>query len=191
MTMTKFMKTIIKNIAVIILTAMFFSCGNSTKEIRDLLADKNLPIGIATDVKNIYTDSGIVTSKLQTPLLYNYSNRENHPYSEFPEGVRIVTLDSNNDSIVVTGNYAIIYSKTNLSEIRDHVVITNYLEHKKLVTEQLFWDQKSKYFYTEKAFTLYTLTDTIYGVGFDSSENLETFIAKNIRGSIYLNKNDK
>ena len=138
MTLTKFMKTIIKSIAVIFLMAMFFSCGNNTKEIRDFLADKNLPIGIATDINNIYTDSGRVTSKLQAPLLYNYSNRENHPYSEFPNGVRIVTIDKNNDSIVVTGNYAIIYSKTSISEIRDNVIINNYLEHKKLVTEQLF-----------------------------------------------------
>jgi len=191
MTMTKLSNTILKSIAVIFMMAMFFSCGNSTKEIRDLLADKNLPIGVATDINNVYTDSGVVTSKLQAPLLYNFSNRENHPYSEFPEGVRIVTLDDNNDSIVVTGNYAIIYSKTNISEIRDHVIITNYLEHKKLVTEQLFWDQKTKYFYTEKAFTLYTLTDTIHGIGFDASENLESFIAKNNRGSIYLNEKDK
>jgi LPS export ABC transporter protein LptC len=191
MTLTKFLKKILKNIAVILLMAMFFSCGNSTKEIRDLLADKNLPIGIATNINNIYTDSGVVTSKLQAPLLHNFSNRENHPYSEFPEGVRIVTLDKNNDSIVITGNYAIIYSKTSISEIRDHVIITNYLEHKKLITEQLFWDQKTKYFYTEKAFTLYTLTDTIHGVGFDASENLEAFIAKNNSGSIYLNENDK
>ena len=191
MTLTKFMKTIIKSIAVISITAMLFSCGNSTQEIRDLLADKNLPIGIATDINNIYTDSGIVTSKLQAPLLHNFSNRENHPYSEFPEGVRIVTLDENMDSIVVTGNYAIVYSKTSISEIRDHVVINNYLDHKKLITEQLFWDQKTKYFYTEKAFTLYTSTDTIHGIGFDASEDLERFIAKNNRGSIYLNENDK
>ena len=191
MTLTKFMKTIIKSIAVIFMTAMLFSCGNSTQEIRDLLADKNLPIGIATDINNIYTDSGIVTSKLQAPLLHNFSNRENHPYSEFPEGLRIVTFDDNMDSIVVTGNYAIVYSKTNISEIRNQVVINNYLEHKKLITEQLFWDQKTKYFYTEKAFTLYTLTDTIHGIGFDASENLETFIAKNNRGSIYINENDK
>ena len=185
------MKTIIKSIAVIFMTAMLFSCGNSTQEIRDLLADKNLPIGIATDINNIYTDSGIVTSKLQAPLLHNFSNRENHPYSEFPEGVRIVTFDDNMDSIVVTGNYAIVYSKTSISEIRNQVVINNYLEHKKLITEQLFWDQKTKYFYTEKAFTLFTLTDTIHGIGFDASENLESFIAKNNRGNIYLNENDK
>ena len=98
MTMTKSIKNIILNIAVVISAAMFFSCGNNTKEVRDFLADKNLPIGIAKNIKNIYTDSGRVTSKLAAPLLHNYSNRENHPYSEFPEGIKIVTFDAENDS---------------------------------------------------------------------------------------------
>ncbi len=188
--MTKLMKDIAKGIAAIFITVMLFSCGNSTKEIRDLLADKNMPIGVAENIYNIYTDSGRVTSKLQAPLLYNFSNREEHPYSEFPNGVRIVTFDNKNDSIVVTGNYAIIYSKTNISEIRDNVVVNNLVEHKKLITSQLFWDQKTKYFYTEKPFTLYTLTDTIKGIGFDASENLKKFIAKNNRGTVYINENN-
>lgn len=188
--MTKSTKNIILNIAVVVSTAMFFSCGNNTKEIRDLLADKNLPIGVAENIHNIYTDSGRVTSKLYAPLLHNYSNRENHPYSEFPEGVKIVTFDENNDSIVITGNYAIIYSKTSISEIRENVVISSFVEQKRLLTEQLFWDQKTNYFYTEKAFTLFTATDTIYGIGFDASEDLKKFTTKNNRGSIYINENE-
>lgn len=191
MTMTKSLyNKILINIAVVFSAAMFFSCGNNTSEIRDFLADKNLPIGVAENIHNIYTDSGRVASKLSAPLLYNFSNRKNHPYSEFPDGVRIVTFDEKNDSIVVTGNYAIIYSKTSVSEIKHNVVITNFKEHKKLITEQLFWDQKTKYFYTEKAFTLFTATDTIYGIGFDASEDLKKFTAKNNRGSIHINEND-
>lgn len=190
--MTKLKLNIIKSIVVTLITTMLFSCGNKTKEVRDYLVDKNLPIGIAKDVSNIYTDSGRVTSKLQAPLLYNFSNRTDHPYSEFPEGVRVVTFDEQNDSIVITGDYAKVFSKTNISEIRENVVINNVSEYKRLLTEQLFWDQKTKYFYTEKPFTLYTETDTIYGVGFDASEDLKKFVAKNNRGSIYVNeKSDK
>ena len=55
------------------------------------------------------------------------------------------------------------------------------------MTDQLFWDQKTKYFYTEKPFTLITKTDTIKGVGFDASEDLKTFMAKQSKGSVYLN----
>lgn len=189
--MTKLVDNIIKSIAVLVGTAMLFSCGNSNQEIRDLLADKNLPIGVAKNVTNIYTDSGRVTSTLAAPLLHNYSNRTNHPYTEFPAGVRVVTYDTNKDSVVVTGNYAIIFSKTSISEIKENVVITNHAEQKKLTTSQLFWDQKTKYFYTEKPFTLYTLTDTLHGVGFDAKEDLSQFSAKEGSGIIYINESDK
>jgi len=185
--MIKSFKYIIKNIAFIFMIAMFFSCGNDIQEVRDFLADKNLPIGVAENIKNIHTDSGRVDLKLYAPLLHDFTNRNKHPYNEFPEGVKIVTIDKNKDSLVVTGNYAISYNKTNISEIRNKVVVINYADYKKLLTEQLFWDQKTKYFYTEKPFTLITKTDTIRGVGFDASEDLKTFMAKQSKGSVYLN----
>ena len=105
---------------------------------------------------------------------------------KFPKGVKIVSFDKDQDSLVITGNYAIAYNKTSISEIKGNVVIENFGEQKKLLTEQLFWDQKTKYFYTEEAFTLYTDTDTIFGTGFDASEDLEEFMAKNNRGSINI-----
>jgi len=184
--MTKSFKNIIQSIAVILMTAMLFSCGNDINEVRDFLADKNLPIGVAENIYNIHTDSGRVDLKLSAPILNDYSNRKKHPYNEFPKGIRIVTIDKNKDSLVVTGNYAITYSKTSISEIKDKVVIINYGDYKKLLTEQLFWDQKSKYFYTEKPFTLITRTDTIKGIGFDASEDLKVFMAKQNKGTIHI-----
>ena len=188
--MTKLINFIIKSIAVIGITAMLFSCTNNIKEVRDFLADKNLPIGIAKNVYNIHTDSGRVDVKFTAPLLYDYSNRKAHPYSEFPEGVRIVSFENNKDSLVIIGGYAISYSKTSISEIKGKVKIENFKEQKKLLTEQLFWDQRTKYFYTEQPFTLYTATDTILGTGFDANEDLSQFMAKNNRGTIYLNENE-
>jgi LPS export ABC transporter protein LptC len=188
--MTKSIKNIITNIAVIFMAAMFFSCGNDAQEVRDFLADKNLPIGVAENIHNIHTDSGRVDLKISAPLLHDFKNRKKHPYSEFPKGIKVVTIAKNKDSITVKGNYAITYSKTSISEIKDKVVVINHAEYKKLLTEQLFWDQKTKYFYTEKPFTLITVTDTIYGVGFDASEDLKVFMAKQNRGSIYLNKDN-
>ena len=69
------------NIASIILVAMFFSCGNDLKEVQDFLAEKNLPIGIAKNIYSIQTDSGRVTTKLVAPVLNDFSNREEHPYT--------------------------------------------------------------------------------------------------------------
>ena len=189
--MTKWIDNIIKSIAVISVTAMLFSCTNNITEVRDFLVDQNLPIGVAENVYNIHTDSGRVDVKFTAPLLYDYSNRKAHPYSEFPNGVRIVSFDDKKDSLVINGDYAISYSKTSISEIKGKVKIENFKEQKRLLTEQLFWDQRTKYFYTEQPFTLYTATDTIFGTGFDANEDLSEFMAKNNRGTVYLNENEK
>ena len=188
--MTKSLKYTVRNIAIVLSMAMFFSCTNDNKEVRDFLAEKNKPIGIAENIYNIHTNSGRVDMKVSTPLRLDFSNRKNHPYDEFPEGLKIVTIDKDNDSLMITGNYAINYTKTGIAEIIGNVTIINYGEYKKLKTEQLYWDQKTKYFYTEKPFTLYTATDTIYGIGLDASEDLTKYMVKNNRGVFYISEKD-
>lgn len=183
------LKTGIKSIATTIVGAMLFSCTNNAKKVRDLLADKNMPIGIARDINHIYKDSGEINSKLITTLLYDFSNRDEHPYNEFPEGLRIVTIDKKTkDSTTITGNYALSYSKTSVSEIKGNVVIINHTDNIKLETNQLFWDQKEAYFFTEDGFRLTTGTDTINGFGFEAQQNLKKWIAKDITGDINANQ---
>jgi len=172
-----------KSIAVGTLTVVLFSCSNNTQEVRDFLVSKNLPIGIAKDAFHVYKDSGRITSKLITPLLHDFSNRKQHPYNEFPKGIKIVNFEGK-DSVTITGNYALTYSKTAVSEIKGNVVVLNHTEKSRLETEQLFWDQKTKYFFSEKAFVLNTLKDTIYGVGFECKEDLSKHLAKKTIGKL-------
>ncbi len=177
-------------IATISLVAFFFSCGNDIKEVQDFLADKNLPVGVAKNVNLIHTDSGAVKTRLITPLLNDFSNREMHPYQEFPEGIQITTFDKNKDSVTLTANYCRSFSKTGISEIKDNVVVVNHKDQAKLYTEQLFWDQNTHYIYTEKAFKLITKTDTIKGKGFESKEDLSKVTMKDISGAIYVNESN-
>ncbi len=162
---------------------MLFSCANNTQEVRDFLASKNLPIGIAKDAFHVYKDSGRITSKLSTPLLHDFSNRKAHPYNEFPKGIKIINFDGK-DSVTITGDYALTYSKTSVSEIVGNVVVLNHKENSKLETSQLLWDQNTAYFFSEKAFTLSTLKDTIYGVGFECKEDLSKHLAKKTTGKL-------
>ncbi len=182
--MTKSVDNIIKNIVIISLMAMFFSCVNNPKEVRDFLADKNLPIGEAVNIIHQHTDSGRINIKMTSPLMLDFSNRENHPYSEFPKGIKIVNIEKNGDSTTIEGNYAINYSKTNVSEIKDNVIIHNYAQNHILKTDQLFWDKNTHYYFTEKKFVFYTSTDTIYGNGFEATEDLKIWWVKNQTGVI-------
>tara|TARA_R110002073_G_scaffold145532_4_gene297691 strand:- start:10339 stop:10911 length:573 start_codon:yes stop_codon:yes gene_type:complete len=189
--MNQFLKTIKKSIVVVFATTMLFSCTNDSKEVRDFLAEKNLPIGIAKDAYHVYKDSGKVTSKLITPLLNDFSNRKDHPYNEFPEGVKIINFDNNGkDSVTVIGDYALSYSKTLISEIKGNVVVINHTDHTKLETSQLFWDQKNEYFFTEQSYVLTTATDTFYGIGFESKQDLSKWVQKQFTGQIITNEKD-
>lgn len=182
---------IYNSIATICLVAMFFSCTNSKKEVRDFLADKNLPVGSAVNIYHVHKDSGRISSKTKAAVFYDYSNRKEHPYSEFPKGIEIVTIDkAGTDSTTISGNYALTYNKTKISEIRGNVVITNHTNQTKLETNQLFWDQKEHYFFTEDGFRFTTPESVINGFGFESSEDLTKWIAKDITGDIETTQKD-
>ena len=184
--MTKSVINSIKSIAVVLATAMLFSCTNDVKEVRDFLADKNMPIGEAYNINHEHTDSGRVNIKMKAPVMLDFDNRKAHPYSEFPEGIKITTIEENGDSVTVEGDYAKSFKKTEVAEIKNNVVIYNYAEKNKLTTEQIFWDQKTHYFFTEKRFTLYTTSDTIRGTGFEATEDLKIWWVKNHSGIINI-----
>ncbi len=181
---------ILYKVATISLVAFFFSCGNDIKEVQDFLADKNLPVGVAKNINLIHTDSGFVKARVITPLRNDFSNRKMHPYQEFPEGIQITNFDKNKDSVTLTANYCISYGKTGISEVKNNVIIVNYKDQVKLYTEQLFWDQNTRYIYTEKAFKLITKTDTIKGKGFESNEDLSKVTMKDISGTLYINESN-
>ena len=181
----------LKSIVAIIIVGMLFSCTNDSKKVRDFLAEKNLPIAVAKDAHHIYKDSGRITSKLTTSLLNDFSNRKKHPYNEFPEGIKIINFENNGkDSVTVFGDYALSYSKTSISELKGNVVVINHTDASRLETDQLFWDQKNKYFFTEKSFILTKINDTVIGVGFESMENLKKYVAKKTVGNIVTNENE-
>lgn len=178
----------IKNIAVVISAAMFFSCTNSVKEVNDFLADKNLPIGEAFEINHIHTDSGRVDVKMRTPLMLDFKNRADHPYNEFPEGLIITTFEKNGDSTTIKGDFARSYAKTSVSEMKGNVVVINHAMAHKLMTDQIYWDQLTGYFFTERNFVFYTQTDTIYGKGFEATQDLKRWWVRNQSGIIELSE---
>lgn len=184
--MTGLVVDLIKSIAVVFTMAILFSCTNDAREVRDFLADKNMPIGEAYNIDHQHTDSGRVNIKMRAPRMRDFDNRSDHPYSEFPEGIKITTIEKNGDSMTIVGDYARSYKKTSVSEIRENVVIYNHADKTKLETEQIYWDQNTHYFFTEKKVVFFTPTDTIRGTGFEASEDMKTWWMKNQTGIIYI-----
>lgn len=170
---------IFKSIVIISLVTMLFSCVNNSNEVKNLFFSKNLPVGVTKEMYHLYKDSGRVTSKLITPLLKNFSNRKEHPYNEFPKGLKLITFENNGkDSTTILADYSIAYSKTLITELKGNVVIKNHTDNSTLYTDQLFWDQNTDYFFSEKAFRLVSPDNDIKGIGFESKKDLTKFLAK-------------
>ena len=74
----------------------FFSCKNELSQIRTLDYNSS-PVTIAKQINSIYTDSGIVSSRLISPKMYNFSNMD-FPYFEFPESIEIIFYDENKNT---------------------------------------------------------------------------------------------
>lgn len=175
---------ITKNIVVLCCMAMFFSCKNEMRDIQKFEKPHKFPQGEIYDFKLVYTDSAKVVTILTSPLGKDFSNQR-FPYSEFPNSVKVVFFDAENKENTIEANYAIIYHKTNLVELRDSVVLTTF-DGKVLETPQLFWDQNQDWVFTEKEFTF---TDqkqgsVTHGVGMDFNRTFSTVRAHKTTGVV-------
>ncbi|NAS31409.1 LPS export ABC transporter periplasmic protein LptC [Flavobacteriaceae bacterium R38] len=163
--MKLFFKHIFINIVTVFTVTMFFSCENEIKELRELDTVKKFPEGIAEDFVLTYTDSARVKAILTSEKNLNFSN-QSFPYQEFPDGVKVVFMGDNNKESVVTADYAIIYSLTDVIDLRGNVVLETH-DGKRLEAPQLYWDQKNEWIFTEKNYTFTSPDLNMGGIGID------------------------
>ncbi|MFG6686251.1 LPS export ABC transporter periplasmic protein LptC [Mariniflexile sp. HNIBRBA6329] len=171
----------ILNIVTIFLVTMFFSCNDSFNQVQKIGISENEPIGIAENINLKHTDSGKVTANLLSPKMLDFTNRD-FPYNEFPDGIVLNLYDENKKSTVVS-DYAIVYDKTDLLDLQGNVVITT-ADNRVLKTDQLFYDQKKEWLFTNKPVTFKTETDIINGNGFDSNSKFTNAEVLEVTGII-------
>ena len=173
-------------IVTVFTVAMFFSCNNSYKEVQKIGISENEPIGIAEYINLKHTDSGRVTANLLSAKMLDFSNRD-FPYFEFTEGVTLYLFDDENKKSTVVSDYAITYDKTNLIDLQGDVKIITQTNDT-LFAEQLYYDQKKQWLYTNKPVTFRTGLDIIHGNGFDSNSKFTNAEVLEVTGYITLDE---
>ncbi len=170
---------------VLILAGSVISCKNDIETINALNNEIKLPDQSGFNIEITYTDSGRIQGKIYAAEVNKYDRGE-EPYVEFPKGMKAVFYDSlERPYAYIKANYAILYEKKQLWEARNQVVAENQLNHDKLETEQMFWDQKEERIYSEK-FTRLTNADGIsYGEGgFESRQDMSKWRLKGSSGTL-------
>jgi LPS export ABC transporter protein LptC len=176
---------------VIIIMGSFVSCKNDIETINALNNEIKLPDQSGFNIEITYTDSGKIQGKIYAPEV-NKFDRGEEPYVEFPKGMKVMFYDSlERPTSYIKANYAIFYEKKQLWEARNQVVAENLVNHDKLETEQMFWNQKEEKIYSEK-FTRLTNSDGIsYGEGgFESRQDMSKWRLKGSSGTLNVNNDN-
>ena len=163
----------------------FLACESNFKEVQKINYSEFVPSGEAEDFNLKYTDSGRIKSILISPKMLDYSNVA-FPFTEFPKGIDVTLYDKKDKKTFVKSNYAISFKGTDLIDLQGNVRITTETGQL-LETEQLYFDQKNEWFFTEKKFKFTDPKGVSFGEGVDFSKDFKIINSQKISGEVYQN----
>jgi LPS export ABC transporter protein LptC len=179
---------IIKSVIALVLAITLFACESNYQNVKKLSLSDGAPIAEGKNINFKYTDSGKLVTNLLASKLLDYSNLE-FPYKEFPNGIEVRFWDDDGKKNIVTADYAIQFDETGLVDLRKNVVVIT-ADSVVLKSDQLYWDQKNKWVFTDKPYQI-KFKDGSYNegaVGFDSSEDFTTFLSRKNLGVQLVDK---
>lgn len=194
----------LKSIAITGVAAiLFFSCKPAVQAPNSNQVPLVSPQGIAENFVLYYTETpelveipmevamGAALKKPArlTAILISEKSEDfqhlNFPYRTFPDGLVLEVFDASGNKSVIASDYGIIYSATNVIDLRGNVVITTH-EGKVLKTPQLYYDKTAEWVYTSEKFTYINPEDqtVMDGKGMDFSRDFSILNAHKTFGFV-------
>ena len=158
------------------------ACESNFRDVQKMGFAEFSPSGDADGINLKYTDSGRITANLVSPKMLDYATVE-YPFTEFPKGIHLTLYDKNGKQTYIDAKYAVSHKVTNLIDLQDNVKISNQ-NGELLETEQLYYDQKNEWFFTEKKFKFTSPKGVSYGEGIDFSKDFKKVNSQKISGEV-------
>ncbi|MBT8264653.1 MAG: LPS export ABC transporter periplasmic protein LptC [Eudoraea sp.] len=191
-----------RNIAMVVTVAMFFyGCQDTYKRVGEEKKKEIFPQGVAKNFILTYTetteeleseDEGTsrVIAILRSPISEDFDNML-FKHRTFPEGLELEYFDKENNKSTITADYGIIYSNTNVIDLRGNVILESH-DGKKLEAPQLFWDRNEEWIFTQEKFTFTNPEDgTIMdGEGMDFNRDFSFFNAHKTYGLMTIKEEE-
>ena len=165
-----------------LIVTLFLGCESNFKEVQKSNFSEFVPSGEAEKINLKYTDSGRITAILVSPKMMEYANVA-FPFTDFPKGVDVTLYDKNNKRTIILADYATSYKSTNIIDLKGNVTISSQ-DGQILETDQLYFDQKNEWFFTEKSFKFTDPKGTSNGQGIDFSKDFKVINSQKITGEI-------
>jgi LPS export ABC transporter protein LptC len=128
-----------------------------------------------------------VRVRVTGPVLHNYLD-PNNARQEFPEGVKMEFLESNQQiRSVLTAKRATRRQDKGEIVARDSVILTT-VENERLETEELIWNEKTAKVFTDKFVKVTKPGEIIYGFGLEANQDFSYWKIKVPKGRIKVNQ---
>ena len=158
------------------------SCESNLREVQKMGFAEFTPSGEADTVNLKYTDSGRIKAVLVSPKMLDYAT-VSFPFTEFPKGIDLTLFDPNGKKTLIKSNYAVTHKNTDLINLEGNVRISNETGEL-LETEQLYFDQKNEWFFTEEKFKFTSTKGVSFGEGIDFSKDFKKVNSQKISGEV-------
>jgi len=161
-----------------------FSCENSQRSLDEWRERRDM-VEEGRDIQTFFSQGGRMRARLTAPLMYRYTR--DTVYVDFPKTLKVVFYDSllRPESTLqsLRGKY---YESLRKAYLQDSVVVAN-INGDTLWAPDLWWDQNSQKFYTDKQVRIYRGGDRIYGgKGLEAKQDLSGIIIRQPTGTVVV-----
>lgn len=171
-----------KYLVLMLVLTLILGCESNFKEVQKSNFSEFVPSGEADKINLKYTDSGRITAILISPKMKEYASVD-FPFTEFPKGIDVTLYDKKGKRTFIKSDYATSYKLTNIIDLEGDVVIQSE-DGQMLETNQLYFDQKNEWFFTNKRFTFTDPKGVSYGKGIDFSKDFKIINSQSIVGEV-------
>lgn len=161
---------------------IFASCESNLKDVQKINLSEFSPSGDADSITLKYTDSGRIKAILVAKKMLDFATVK-YPFTEFPSGVNVTLYDQKAKRTFIRSNYAIQFKGTDIIDLQGNVKITTE-DNQVLETEQLFYDQKNAWFFTEGKFKFTAPKGISNGEGIDFNSDFTIMNTQKFSGEI-------
>jgi len=162
-------------------------CVDTATTAKEIVEDRQIPLGTANNIRMVYTDSAKVQAILTAPKHVDYTNLS-FQYSLFPEGLKVVFYDQQGNQSELIADYGTLYNDSKLIDLKGNVVLTSN-DGGVLKTDQLFWDADAEWMFTEQPFTFQDNNYDFEAVRLDADKEFTKFQTGKLLGTIKVSEN--
>jgi LPS export ABC transporter protein LptC len=181
--MSNTLHQIIKKAAFIWGCFFIFGCENDPKVIAEWSKNTKL-VEEAKDIQTYLSQGSRMRAKLWAPYMLRYQS--DTIYVEFPKKLHVNFFDSTGQpQSHLDANYGKYFENLNKVYLRDSVIIFNY-QGDTLQSPELWWDQATQRFFTDKNVRVRKGGNLIYGVGLDAKQDLSDISIKKVTGTVFV-----